>query len=225
MKISNMYKAVVFDMDGVIIDSEPLWRKAYINIFERYGVRLTDDQLKQSQGLRVDEEVSFLYSKYKLKNLEPELIRDSIKNEVKRLINLEGRRMQGLDEVISLFKYVNLRLALASSSDYDIIDTVLRVLELDTHFEMIHSAEEEPYGKPHPGVYITTAGKMNVLPISCIAIEDSLFGVIAAKAARMACIAVPEGYPEHDKRFIIADKIVGNLNDIDKEFIDEISYR
>ena len=84
-------------------------------------------------------------------------------------------------------------------------------------FDVIYSAEEEEFGKPHPGVYITTARKLQLLPEECLAIEDSVNGVLSAKAAKMKCIAVPEDAARNDRRFAIADIVLDSLADLDAE--------
>jgi len=89
---------------------------------------------------------------------------------------------------------------------------VLAALDLGEAFEVVHSAEDEPYGKPHPGIYLTAAERLGVDPVACVAIEDSVAGVVAAKAARMAAVAVPED--RGDPRFGIADAVLDSLADL-----------
>ncbi|HEV2862122.1 MAG TPA: HAD-IA family hydrolase, partial [Pyrinomonadaceae bacterium] len=90
-------------------------------------------------------------------------------------------------------------------------------LGLAGEFEVAYSAEEEEYGKPHPGVYLTTARRLGVSPAECLAVEDSFNGVLAAKAARMKCVAVPEPAPKADPRFCIADAVLDTLEDLNEE--------
>ena len=106
--------------------------------------------------------------------------------------------------------------ALASSSSYRIIDAVVDKFGLRNRFELIYSAQEEPFGKPHPGVYISAAQKLGVTPESCLAIEDSINGVVSAKAAKMKCIAVPEPAARNDRRYGIADVVLDSLNDVER---------
>ena len=105
--------------------------------------------------------------------------------------------------------------ALASSSAYRLIGAVTERLGLAGEFEVAYSAEEEEYGKPHPGVYLTTARRLGVAPTQCLAIEDSFNGVLAAKAARMRCVAIPEPAQRRDPRFGIADLVLDSLAGVD----------
>ena len=101
-------------------------------------------------------------------------------------------------------------MAIASSSYLKIIEAVVKRLKLKGFFDVIYSAEFEKYGKPNPGTFLTTAEKLGVSPMKCLVFEDSLNGVIAAKAARMITIAVPEF---DNPKFIIADKILNSLEE------------
>ncbi|MBA3450322.1 MAG: HAD-IA family hydrolase, partial [Chloroflexia bacterium] len=104
-------------------------------------------------------------------------------------------------------------LAIASSSSSEIIAAVLETLGLAHYFRVAQSAEHEPFGKPHPGVYIEAARALGIEPWRCLAFEDSPNGVIAAKAARMTCIAVPDPALANDRRFGAADLILPSLSD------------
>ncbi len=106
-------------------------------------------------------------------------------------------------------------LAVASSSAASVIFAVLEKLGLTGCFRVVQSAEFEPYGKPHPGVYLTAARRLGVAPEACVAIEDSVTGVVAAKAAKMACLAVPAPTAKDDRRFGIADAVLPSLADLD----------
>ncbi|MEM7592429.1 MAG: HAD-IA family hydrolase, partial [Cyanobacteria bacterium P01_A01_bin.83] len=98
-----------------------------------------------------------------------------------------------------------------------IIQAALKALNLNNAFVEVYSAESEILGKPHPGVYLTTANKLNVAPQCCLALEDSLNGVLAAKAAQMKCIAIPETSQQDNPKFAIADTILTSLNDLNDE--------
>ena len=108
-------------------------------------------------------------------------------------------------------------MALASSSSMSLIEAVVDKLNIRMYFDVLWSAEFEPYGKPHPGIFLTTAAKLQVDPKECIVFEDSINGVISAKAARMKCIAIPEEATFNDPRFAIADSKLRSLKEYQLE--------
>jgi len=197
---------VIFDMDGVLLDSEPLWQRAEIEVFATVGITLDHQRCRETMGLRSDELVAHWYARYPWTGPSLREVEDDVLRTVTRLIRAAAEPKIGLDAVLGVLATRNVRLALASSSPYALITAVLERLGLTETFTCIHSAEEEPYGKPHPGVYLTTARKLEVAPETCCAIEDSLNGVLAAKAARMTCVAVPDVGIASDARLAIADQ-------------------
>lgn len=208
-----MTQALIFDMDGVIIDSEPLWKKAIIEVMTSYGYDFSIDMCNRTKGMRVDEVTKFWKSELKA-SFDSNKVANEIVEEVIRLISFEGLPMDGLIELLQKGKKHNLKMALASSSSSKIIDTVLAKLNIRSYFEVIQSAENEIYGKPHPAVFLTTATKLNVAPENCLVIEDSLHGVIAAKAAKMKVFALPEKEEKQIEKFAIADQILQSLKDL-----------
>lgn len=212
-----MIHAVIFDMDGLLIDSEPLWRKALVEILSKLGVPLTLERCKETMGMRVDEVIEYWFSRYPWDGATKEKVVANVIDEVIRLIKSEGQIMEGVHEVIALLDSQTIPMAIASSSPMDIIDAVLERIDIKDKIKIVHSAEHEPYGKPHPGVYITTAEKLGVSPAHCLAFEDSPNGVLSAKAAKMKCVAVPEHTTLDDKRFGIADLKISSLKDFTLE--------
>ena len=208
-----MIKAIIFDMDGVIIDSEPLWKKAIINVMKNYGFDFTIEMCNRTKGMRVDEVIK--YWKIELEaDFDCNLLSKEIVEEIISLIRKEGKPIEGLEELLKEGKKRNMKIALASSSPSIIIDVVLEKLEILNYFDVIQSAEKEEYGKPHPAVFITTAKKLGVNPTHCLVIEDSINGVIAGKAAKMKVIAMPENEEKQLDKFLIADEIVNKLSEI-----------
>ncbi|MBI3768934.1 MAG: hexitol phosphatase HxpB [Deltaproteobacteria bacterium] len=208
-------RAVIFDMDGVLIDSEPLWQEAEIEVFASVGVALDRRLCLQTTGLRSDDLVAYWYARRPWTTPAPADVEGELLRVVSDLIRRRAERKAGLTDVLRLLTTRDVRVALASSSPYAIITAVLERLALTETFACVHSAEEEPYGKPHPGVYLTTAQKLGVAPEACCAVEDSLNGVLAAKAAKMACVAVPGSGMAADPRFVIADRVVRSLTELD----------
>ncbi len=204
-----MIDAVIFDLDGLLIDSEPLWRRAQIEVFSRAGVTLTEEQCAETTGLRVDEVVRLRMRRHReWSSLTETDAVEGIHARVIELVRAEGVAREGAREAVALVATTGVKLALASSSARRVIDAALDRLGCRDAFEVIRSAEYEPYGKPHPGVYLATAKELGVEATRCLAVEDSLNGLIAAKAARMRCLAVPD---REDPRFALADVALSSL--------------
>jgi len=216
-------KAVIFDMDGLLVDSELLWIEADLKIFRKIGVPLTAPMTKETIGLREDEVVEHWFYRYPWTGPTKQEVLKEIIDEVIRLIKDQAQPMQGMDEVIKLFSSQNIPMAVASSSEDRIIDTVLTKFSLKDKMKVIYSAEHEHFGKPHPGVYITTAQKLGVSPSECLAFEDSPNGILSAKAAKMRCVAVPNIHVIDKRVFNIADLIINSLKDFTFEHLKNLN--
>ena len=212
--------AVIFDMDGLLINSEPLWQEAEILVFRQVNITLTNELCVQTQGLRIDEVVDYWYQKYPWTNLPKQEVEKLIVDKVIELISTKGEALSGVHEAIAFVRRKPVKIALASSSASKIIKAALSKLNLSDVFTEVYSAESEILGKPHPGVYLTTANKLGVAPQQCLALEDSLNGVLAAKAAQMKCIAIPETAQFDNPKFAIADRILNSLLEFNEEVWD-----
>lgn len=208
--------AVIFDMDGVLIDSEPLWHEAEIAAFAEAGLMLTSDDCLRTTGLRVDETVAYWCERHPSLIPRRDFLVSSILDRLVDLVIRKGTLKPGVHEALDRIRTRGLRLALASSSPYRVIRAVLGAFGLDA-FEVVHSAEEEERGKPDPAVYLTAARKLGVPPELCIAVEDSPNGFLSARAAGMKCIVVPERALRDDPRFIAADALVDSLDEVRPE--------
>lgn len=211
-----MIKAVIFDLDGLLIDSEPLWQEAEIEIFQQVNIKLTNQLCLQTKGLRIDQVIEYWFQRYPWSNLSKKAIEDLIVDQVINLIELKGKALPGVEQVTAFVQQKPVKIALASSSSSKIIKAALQKLGLGELFSQIYSAESELLGKPHPGVYLTTARKLGVQPQACLAVEDSLNGVLSAKAAQMKCLAIPEDSQQDNSRFNIADLQLKSLVDFDE---------
>lgn len=204
----NRIEAVVFDMDGVLIDSEPLWRKAQIAVFGKRGIVVTEDDCKRLTGLRTDEVVKQTLADFGV-DLPVDEIADEIVDTVCGFISQEGRVIEGFRDLALQLKSRHVPLGVATSSPMRVVESVLRRAGLEHVFSAVVSAEKFPYGKPHPQVYIEACTLLGKNPVNCMAIEDSLNGTLAAKAARMQVICVPEPENRENKGFGIADHLIG----------------
>jgi sugar-phosphatase len=131
--------------------------------------------------------------------------------------------MEGLHYILEYFHTKDLKVGLASSSPLNLIECVLNHLNISSYFQAVYSAEFEPYGKPHPAVYLTCAKGLNVSPVHCLAFEDSVNGMVAAKAARMKVVAVPELHNQKDKRYGLADLQLPSLLHFTDEHFEQLN--
>jgi sugar-phosphatase len=207
-------RALVFDMDGVLIDSEPLWRRAEIETLAEVGLALEEADCYQTQGLRIDEAVSFWYERFPWTGRSIDDVANSIVSRVAGLIRSEGEPMPGVLTSIDWALSSSWRLALASSSPKLLIEAVLDQFGIANFFECTCSAEDEVSGKPHPDVYLSTARNLRLEPAACVAIEDSANGMASALSAGMRCIAVPPPETRDDVRFAAATLRLTSLRDL-----------
>jgi HAD superfamily hydrolase (TIGR01509 family) len=208
-----MIKAAIFDMDGLLIDSMPLWKEAIKKAVIGAGSAFTQELWDASKGGRVDEIVEYWHDHSPWRGKSVASVQKDAMDKALELINRKAAPMKGVEQILAYVKKKKVKKALASSSPQKIMDAVVAKLELEGYFDLVYSAEHEEHGKPHPGVYITAAEKLRVPSYSCLVFEDSLVGLIAAKAARMKCVAVPSKDYRNDPRMILADRAIGSLAD------------
>ncbi|GAM75696.1 2-deoxyglucose-6-phosphate hydrolase yniC [Vibrio ishigakensis] len=214
-----MLKAVIFDMDGLMIDSEPFWRQAQLEIFPKYGVSLTEQDTIDTTGVRIDNIVEIYYAKQPWAGTSQFEVCEEISDRVIELIKAHKPAMAGLKSLIRELKTLDVKLAVASSSPMKLIVATLDALDLTNHFDAVQSAEALEYGKPHPEVYINTANALHVSPTECLALEDSLTGLLAAKAARMKTIVVPENAFIDRPQWSIADHKLASLEEVTLDMV------
>ncbi len=214
-----MIKAVIFDMDGLLIDSEPFWQQAEMEVFKEVGIHLTLEMCLQTTGLRIDEVTQYWFNKQPWEGTALHTITNKIVDTVIHKIQTEGVMKEGVFQTLEFFKQQNIPMAIASSSYHRLINAVVEHLNISHYFQHLVSAEDDIYGKPHPSVYIRTAEKLGVPPTTCLVYEDSFNGVLAAKAARMKTVAIPE---VKDARFIIADKILHSLEEWNDDLFQQL---
>eukprot|EP00040_Diaphanoeca_grandis_P017926 m.94220 g.94220 ORF g.94220 m.94220 type:complete len:233 (-) comp26698_c0_seq4:460-1158(-) len=211
--------AVVFDLDGLLIDSEPWWHVAIQKMFANIGLTLSENDCLETTGLRIDEAVLHYFKRSPWDDIAhpKQKIVDNIVNEMATLLRDQAKEMRGACDLVRQFqKFPHIKLALASSSPKVLIVAGLERLGLTKAFEVVCSAEHEEYGKPHPAVYISAAKELRIHPTRCVAFEDSLNGTLAAKAARMKCVSVPDVDLQQNTRkmlkFSIADVVLSSLD-------------
>ena len=209
-------QAVIFDMDGLMIDSEPLWHVAEKECFGAVGITLSDAQCEETTGLRIDEVVALRFEQTPWEGPSKTEVTQSIVAKMVLLLRASVVALPGLDALLKLLRARAVPLAVASSSPMVLIDAALDGLQLREYFAHVVSAESLDRGKPHPEVYLNAAAALSVAPTACLALEDSLNGTLAAKAARMTCIAVPEAQAKANPKFAIADAQVSSLLEVDE---------
>ena len=204
-------KAAIFDMDGLLIDSEPLWQEAEISVFRSVGVPLTRELCRETVGVRLDQVVRHWYDRFPWHGESMKVVEARVLEEVSRLVVDRGQPMPGVRETIEMLVAANYTLAVASSSPMQLIRTALEAFGLIESFSVLHSAEVEDEGKPHPAVYFSAMSLLGVDPNNCIAFEDSAPGVLAAKGAGAWVIAVPDPADISNPAFADADVVLSSL--------------
>ncbi len=219
-----MIQSVIFDMDGLLVDSEPFWGESEILVFSNYGIDIQDN-CTATRGMRVDEVVRYWSTKFPNQIDDIQKVANEILEEVKRLVIEKGVPMKGAIQALELFANKGMGIALASSSAMSLINVVIDKLHIRKYLDVIMSAENLQYGKPHPEIFLETAKRLQTAPGSCLVLEDSIAGVIAGKAAQMKVIAVPDAALATRKEYFIADAQLHSLDEIDENLINQFNER
>jgi sugar-phosphatase len=207
-------------MDGVLIDTEPVWRAAQSAVFAGFGVTLSERDLLDSTGQPIEELIPIWRRRSPAPDpagteLTDTEIADLIVDRVVAHVTAGGQPMPGVTAAIALFGRCGLRLAIASSSPLRLIDAVCDRLGL-TRITVRCSAMDEARGKPAPDVYLTAARRLGVAAAGCLALEDSPAGIASARSAGMRCVAVPDPLLAADPRYREADLILESLTRLDE---------
>jgi HAD superfamily hydrolase (TIGR01509 family) len=214
-----MIKGAIFDMDGLLIDSEPLWDRALYPVLDELNVKLNEEDRHHTLGQGVPASVEYWYHQYPWQGKSREDVVAEIIDGFLTLVKKEGVLKPGVHQTIEICRKAGLSLAIASSSPMEVIDAVVDKLAIRDLFDEIYSGQSEAYTKPHPGVFITVAGLLDVSPLQCVVFEDAPSGVLAAKAARMKCIAVPEPEVKSHKFIRAADIVLDSLEEFDQAML------
>lgn len=205
------FSAAIFDMDGLLIDSEPLWQQAGAETLQEFGVTLTNEQYNLTTGLRTPEWIDYWFTHFSINKDQAKQAAKTIEQAALDKIKAHGEAMEGVQYIMEFFKSNGFLIGLASSSPMRLIEAVIEKLNIQPYLNAVTSAEHLPYGKPHPQVFLNCAELLQVPPTTCICFEDSFNGMIAAKAARMKCVVIPAPHVHHEGRWNAADRKLSSL--------------
>ena len=213
---------VIFDMDGLLIDSEPLWYEAALESFDKFGISINQEEYNQTTGLRTREFLHHWFTHFKIDLSLVETTDHDITHRVIEKVIKKGEVMKGVHTSIEMIQNAGLKIGLASSSPMALIDAVVAKMGLNNTFSVLTSAENLPFGKPHPQVFLNCAVSLKSHPTECLCVEDSFNGMIAAKAARMKCLVVPHPEQFLQERWTIADKKLNSLEGWNTDLLHEL---
>jgi len=212
-----MLNTVIFDMDGLLIDSEPLWEEAGRETLKRFNVSLSAAQYHISTGLRSNEWIEHWFRYFNIPmehaaEAEATIIQTAIEKILQK-----AQPLPGAQYIVGFFRKRNFKIGVASSSPLELINIVTQKLQIDSMVTAKASAEHLANGKPHPQVFLNCAELLRAAPAECICFEDSFNGMIAAKAARMKCVVVPARNHLQEAGWAAADlklSSLQNFNDL-----------
>jgi sugar-phosphatase len=220
MAVTRQILAAIFDMDGLLIDSEPLWDQAELDVLASIGVDISRrSELPDTLGLRIDLVVELWYAQQPWNGPTREEVTNRVITRAITLVEEKRPILPGVREAIALCKAQGLKVGLASASPLHMLERVLEMFDLRAEFDAIASAEHLPYSKPHPQVYLDAAAKLGVDPLCCVTLEDSVNGMIATKAARMRSIVVPAEENRDDECWCLANAKLPSLVELRAEHL------
>lgn len=212
-------KAVLFDMDGVIIDSEPLWTEAERRLLARRKLRCSPALKGVLMGRNSWEAVRLLKEHYSLR----ERLEDLIQERNQLIAELFGDSLQPIPDVLTLLEAIvdrGIKTALVSSSSKSLVELVLEKLKISELFDLIISGDHVARGKPAPDIYVAAARELCVAAEDCLVIEDAPNGVAAAKAAGMSCLAISTSASRRE--LAAADRVVSSFREVDLSKLQEL---
>jgi len=213
----SVIKAVIFDMDGLMIDSEPYHVEAYNKVLEAMGHHLSDTENLKYVGVSDKYICHDLVQTLGLK-IAPTELENRKREAYKQLLEKEVVAKPGLITLVKQLHEEKFKLAVASSSPMSEINTVLKRLSLLNLFDELVSSDAVEHGKPAPDVFLYAARKLGVEPKDCLVLEDAPSGLQAAKSANMLCYVIPSRDTQ-EENFALADKKLTSLSEVHMRII------
>jgi len=215
----NRIEAVIFDMDGVLINSESLWKQAELEVFTSLGVNVCEEDCALTASMTTSQVTKFWFDKFPWSNIPLFEVECKVIDRVIELINSTDCHIENIKPVITRLKSQNYKIGLATNSPYKIIPNVLHKIGVFELFDCICSAEFVKNGKPDPEIYLKAAKELNVIPEKCIAVEDSYGGITAAKKAGMNVVVFTNNQKNPPQT--VADFTIDNFLEFDEIFLNE----
>ncbi|MCY3780176.1 MAG: HAD family phosphatase [Chloroflexi bacterium] len=216
------FSALIFDMDGLLVDSEPVWHEVEIDLIESHGYSYSAEVRDQGIGMRVDEFAAILQRHYPKLGDSPAAIEAAITG---RLLKLPPERIcarPGAQDIVRYAAERDIPRAIASSSSQTVIEHFVHLMGWQELIPQRYSAEFVARGKPEPDIYLYAAEQLGIAPQLCLALEDSRAGTMSAKAAGMTCFTVPDLSHSSLNDFAdVNEYVFGSLNEV----LDEIKSK
>lgn len=219
MAENRKLEAVLFDMDGVVIDSEPLWTDAERQLLARRMLEYSPQLKTAMMGRDAEEAVGLLINHYNLSEGVDEIIAE--RNQL--IADLFRQFLRAMPHALQLVRSVQaaqIKTGLVSSSPQELVDLALSRLNVAELFDLVLSGDQVARGKPAPDIYLMAARKLGVSQADCLVIEDAPQGVAAAKAAGMCCLAISTSVSESE--LAAADRVVRGLDEVDVQLLQSL---
>ncbi len=212
-----MIKAIIFDWDGLLANTEDLWTRADMDWLSSRGIKYNDELKSELTGRGQKESAEIFRQTFSLASSNEEIIRQRFAS-IKKIYSAitENILMPGALETIRQAKARDLKIAIASGSAQDILDAIVKHQGVNRYFDCIISSDKVAHGKPAPDVYLYVASLLGIRTRECAVLEDAENGVKAAKAAGMKCIAVPNKHTAKQD-FSMADEVISSLKEFNME--------
>jgi sugar-phosphatase len=210
-------KAVIFDMDGLLIDSEPMWKSAEEKVFSALGVEVSDQLASLTASMTTREVTEFWFSRFPWQNRSLESVEKEVIERVGALIQQDGIAKRGVLQIIKMLKQHECKIGLATNAPQSLVPLVLEKLEIADYFDCTVSSSEVDQGKPKPDVYLLALDKLGVSATETLAFEDSPSGLKAATAAKIRTIVVPSIQDFEEADFEEAELKIRHLEEFNAE--------
>lgn len=213
-----MLKAVIFDMDGVLIDSEPEHLRIHQEMVEWLGIEPSSVDHSKYIGATTSYKWSDIKSKYDLDYSVQELVDINRNNYFEYITSKDTvvEPISGVDKLVKNIHNDGVKLAVASSSPINVIETVVKSIGLEKYFDVLVSGDYVKRSKPNPDIFLYAAEKLEINPENCLVVEDSHNGSIAAKRAEMKCVGY-KNINSENQDISSADLIVDSFNKVQLE--------
>ena len=206
-----MITTVLFDMDGVLIDSEHLWRQAEKEVFTSLGAIWSEEIADETAGKTTTAVTSLWYSLYPWQGVSLEEAEQKVIDRVAYLIKERGVRKEFVHETLTYLKAQHYKIGLATNSPRSLLNTAIDTLNLRIYFDTLVAVEDVTQGKPAPDIYLKAAKNLGSTPSNCLVIEDSFTGATAGKKAGMTVVLTPDPTQYHHPKFDFVDFKLHNL--------------